>query len=183
MILTFKDAKKIETERLIIRPFEKNDLLDFYEYCQNPNVGPNAGWKPHKSIEESKNILNKFINGNDVMAIEIKTDKKVIGSIGLHKDEKRSIEKAKMIGYILSESYWGKGFMTECVKAVINFAFENMELEVLSVFHFSSNERSHRVIEKCGFKLEGTLRKAFEIYDGRIEDDVCYSIIKEDWEH
>ena len=55
------------------------------------------------------------------------------------------------------------------------------KLDVLSVIHYTFNTRSKRVIEKCGFKYEGTIRNAKELYDGRIVDEACYSILKEEY--
>ena len=74
----------IFTDRLILRPWSLNDSSDLYEYAQSELVGPNAGWKPHKSEEESKEIINMFITNNDSYAIVLKEENKVIGGIGLH---------------------------------------------------------------------------------------------------
>jgi len=172
----------IQTERLILRDFRQEDLDDFYEYSINPAVGPNAGWKPHENKEESQKILDSFINGNEVMAIVDKKSQKVIGSIGLHNDEKRSYTKARMVGYVLTEPYWGKGLMTEAVKAVIDYAFTKTDVDLLSIMHFPFNKRSRRVIEKCGFRYEGLLRKSCIIFDGSVQDELCYSLLKEEWE-
>lgn len=171
----------IETERLILRPFRQEDLDDLYEYAQNPNVGPNAGWKPHENKEESRQILDHFITGNEVLAITDKSSGKVVGSIGLHKDGKRTYPNARMVGYVLSETYWGLGVMTEAVKALIQYVFTNTDIDILSVMHFPFNNRSKRVIEKCGFRYEGTLRKANVLYDGSVQDELCYSLLKEEW--
>jgi len=171
----------LETERLIMRRFYMNDVNDVYDYSSNPNVGPNAGWKPHKNKGETMAIIIEFIKGNEVWAIVDKEKNKVIGSIGLHKDRKRELKNAKMIGYVLSEDYWGKGYATEAAKRVIKYGFEELGLEVISVYHYPYNIRSKRVIEKCGFKYEGILRKASVLYDGSIYDDVCYSMTKEDY--
>jgi putative acetyltransferase len=180
--MKFKDLKRIETERLIIRPFKESDLDDFFEYAKSPNVSPSAGWKPHETIEESQYILERFINGEEVMAIVYKANGKVIGSVGMHKDEKRSIDTAKMIGYVLSENYWGRGLMTECVRAVLDAVFVKTDLNIVSVMHFPFNVRSRRVIEKCGFRYEGTLRLSYRKYNGEILDEVCYSILRSEWE-
>lgn len=174
--------KAMETERMILRPWRMEDLDDFYEYAKNPDVGPNAGWAPHKDKEESLKILQSFIKSDEVRAIVYKENGKVIGSIGVHRDEKRAEDiNAKMIGYVLSEDYWGKGLMTEAVKEVIRYLFEEVKLDIISIYHYPFNGRSKRVIEKCGFKYEGTLKMASKIYNGNIYDDVCYSIIKEDY--
>jgi len=77
--------KTLETERLILRPWKESDYKDLFEYASNSLVGPNAGWKPHKNEEESKEIITMFIENKEVYAIELKSEGKVIGGIGMHK--------------------------------------------------------------------------------------------------
>ncbi|NLA52614.1 MAG: GNAT family N-acetyltransferase [Alcaligenaceae bacterium] len=125
----------LETERLIIRRFRKEDLDDFYEYSRSPNVGPNAGWRPHASRQESREILKHFIYSPSVWALVDKNTRSVIGSIGLHDDRKRDNQNAKMLGYVLAEPYWGKGLMTEAAKRMIKYAFEELQIDLLSVYH------------------------------------------------
>lgn len=173
--------KTLETERLLLRKFVESDLNDFFEYAKNPNVGPNAGWKPHERMEESAAILKDFIEQDEVWAIVDKDRNKVIGSIGLHNDRMRNCEKVKMLGYVLAEEYWGRGLVAEAAKEVIRFAFEELNLELLSVLHYPFNKRSQRVIEKCGFIYEGTLRHASTVYDGSVYDNVCYSMTRQDY--
>lgn len=173
--------RELETERLRLRNWTLEDLDDFYEYAKCLDVGPNAGWMPHACKEETLNILKGFMKNNDVWAIEYKENNKVIGSIGLHKDEMRTGINSKMLGYVLSRDYWGKGIMTEATKEVIKYGFKEEELDLISVRHFRFNYRSKSVIEKCGFKYEGTLRKGRKIFDGSIVDLVCYSILKEEY--
>lgn len=73
---------KIETERLILREINENDINDMYEYSKEPNVGPNAGWEPHNSIEETKKIAKDiFINKEGVFGIILKENNKMIGSV------------------------------------------------------------------------------------------------------
>lgn len=175
----------ILTDRLILREFEFEDVEDFYEYANNPFVGPNAGWTPHRSICESEAILNMFMKNDEVWAIVYKKNNKVIGSIGLHDDLLRSTVKnlkTKCLGYAISYNYWGLGIATEAVKAIQKYAFEKMQLDILSVDHYPDNKRSMRVIEKCGFKFEGTLRKARPSYENKPMDIACYSLFKEEWE-
>lgn len=164
-----------------MRTWNLGDLDDFYEYAKNPNVGPNAGWEPHTGKDVSRKILQSFIEKDEVWAIVYKENRKVIGSLGLHKDGKRNNINAKMLGYMLSEDYWGLGLAIEAAMCAIKFAFEEMNIDLLSVFHYPLNDRSKRVIEKCGFRYEGTLRRANEIYNGQVLDSVCYSILKEDY--
>lgn len=72
--------------------------------------------------------------------------------------------------------------MTEAVSCLIDYSFKEMQLAVLSVYHYPFNIRSKRVIEKCGFVYEGVLRGASRIFNGEIYDDMCYSILKEEYE-
>lgn len=174
--------KTLETDRLLLRSFTYTDLEDFYEYASNPNIGPHAGWKTHESIYETKAILKSFIDADDVWAIVWKVNNKVIGSLGLHNDQLRSADNVKMLGYVLSEDYWGKGIITEASKAALNHAFIDMKLTMVTVHHYSYNQKSRRVIDKCGFQYEGTLRHCAKIFNGNTYDLVCYSMTKEEWE-
>ena len=171
----------LQTNRLILRCFEDKDDKDLYAYAKNPKVGPNAGWKPHSDLKESQRIIHLFILNQDVWAIEDKKTHKVIGSIGLHKDQKRELKKALMLGFVLSEDYWGQGIIKEASEAVVEYAFTSLKAEIVSAYCYPFNHQSKRVIEKIGFKYEGCLRKASLLYDGRILDDLCFSITKEDY--
>ena len=174
--------KTIETDRLILRQFTYTDYEDLYEYAKNPNIGPNAGWKPHENLDESKAILKSFIEEDEVLAIVWKVNNKVIGSLGLHKDSLRSADDVKMLGYVLSEDYWGKGIITEASRALLAYAFTDLNLILVSVHHYAYNQKSRRVIEKCGFRYEGTLRHCTKIYSGDTYDLMCYSMTKDEWE-
>ena len=173
--------KTLETDRLLLRAWSIDDTEDFFEYAKNPNVGPNAGWEPHSDKEFTLKIIMAFIENGAVWAIVYKENGKVIGSLGLHTDKRREDVNAKMIGYVLSQEYWGRGLMTEAVNAAIQYAFEEMKLGLLSVCHYPFNTRSQKVIEKCGFQYEGTLRLASTRYDGAVLDDVCYSMTSEEY--
>lgn len=171
----------LETSRCILRRFEISDLADFFEYAKSPNIGPNAGWPPHNNLDDSRKILESFIEEEEVWAIVLKEGQKLVGSIGLHKDSLRSAEDVKMLGYVLSDAYWGLGIMSEAAQAVISYAFRCLDIHLLTVNHYSFNSRSKRVIEKCGFQYEGTLRHCAKIFDGSVYDLCCYSMTKEEW--
>ncbi len=146
----------LETERLILRPFQGSDLADFYAYASVPGVGEMAGWPHHDSLETSRAILQQLIEKKEVFALEHKADGKVIGSLGLHtprenKDEQYSHLKAKEIGFVLSKAYWGQGLMPEAVQAVIDYGFEILGLDAFTCGHVTHNAQSRRVIEKTGF--------------------------------
>ena len=148
----------LETERLLLRPFEAEDLNDFYEYASVEGVGEMAGWRHHESIAKSQEILDIFIKEDKTFAIVLKENNKVIGSLGI---EKYGMEHAltefdgyqgREIGYVLSKSYWGKGLMPEAVSAVIRYLFEDLHFDFLLCGYYDFNKQSKRVQEKCGFK-------------------------------
>lgn len=173
--------KTLETDRLILRSFVEEDLDDLFEYAQSPVVGPNAGWPPHKTKEDSIKILKMFMEKDEVWAIVEKKSNKVIGSYGLHRDLKRDNDKSKMIGYVLSDKFWGNEYVPEATNRVLEYAFDELDLNIISVYHFPFNERSKRVIEKSGFKFEGVLRLASTLPNGEIVDDFSYSMTKEEY--
>lgn len=171
----------IETERLFIRRFTLEDLEDFYEYAKDPLVGPPAGWKPHDSKEESLEILENFISSDEVFAITLKEDGKVIGSIGCHEDRKRGYKGGTMLGYVLSSKYWGKGIMSEAVEGILGYIFHSLECDLVSAYHYPFNWKSKNVLVKAGFVYEGTLRKSSVLPSGEVVDDVCYSMTREEY--
>lgn len=148
---------RIETPRLTLRPWRDEDLEDFYEYASVEGVGEKAGWNHHQSLEESRCILDLFIREKKTFALELKENGKVIGSLGLEPgdgDAGLNPEwRGREIGYVLSRDYWGRGLMPEAVKAVIAYCFDVLHYDYLTCGHFDHNDRSRRVVEKCGFQF------------------------------
>jgi len=173
--------KTLETERLILRPWNTEDAEDFYEYAKHPEVGLNGGWPPHTSREESLQVIQYFIEANDIWAIVLKESNRVIGSVGLHADSKRPNISVKELGFVIGADHWGEGLATEAAKGAVAHAFEELNLDLLSTYHKTFNARAKRVIEKCGFVCEGILRQASKRYDKQIFDAACYSILKSEY--
>lgn len=169
----------IETERLLLRPFRESDAEAFFKCCQNPNIGNNAGWKPHDSLEESQEILRSvFISQSGIWAIILKEDRRLIGSVGIIPDSKRENPQARMLGYWLDESHWGKGYMTEAVQSVLDYGFNTLQLSLITANCYPHNERSQQVLKRHGFIYEGTLHQAELTYDGHLYDHQCYYLTK-----
>lgn len=173
----------LETPRIYIRPWRITDLDDFYEYASIDGVGQMAGWKPHDNKEESREILNLFIEEKKTFALELKENGKVIGSIGLEAYNENKFDgdfiqkKGRELGYVLSKAYWGKGLVPEAVQEVIRYCFEELSLDFLTVGHFIWNDQSRRVIEKCGFRFycEGE----FDTMLGTVEKEYLYVLYKD----
>lgn len=152
------NGTKIETQRLILRPFRQEDLADFYAYASVAGVGEMAGWKHHESLEESQKILDMFISEDKTFAICLKETDKVIGSLGVEEYgmEQTLTEftdyKGREIGYVLGKDYWGRGLMPEAVRGVIDYLFRERDLDFLTCGYYDFNSQSKRVQEKCGFR-------------------------------
>lgn len=154
----------LETKRLILRSFTSADLDDFYAYASVPGVGEMAGWPHHQNKEETLEILNNFIAKDKTFAVVLKENHQVIGSIGV---ERYGREEAlseffpylgRQLGFVLSKAYWGQGLMPEAVQAVINYLFDECDLDFLLCGYYEGNLQSKRVQEKLGFKPYRRLR-------------------------
>ena len=150
----------LKTKRLTLRPWRESDLADLYEYARVDGVGQKAGWVPHRNMEESRAILERFMEGKKTFALEHQG--KVIGSLGVecyneaHHPELDAL-RGREIGYVLAKDCWGQGLMPEAVQAVTAYLFETEKLDFLICGHFQRNTRSRRVIEKCGFRYIRTV--------------------------
>lgn len=146
---------RIETERLVLRPWQPSDLEDLYAYASVEGVGEMAGWSFHKNKEESQTILNSFIEHKKTFALELKENGCVIGSLGIEGFEEEAFLDSSLqgreLGYVLSKEYWGEGLMPEAVRAVIQYCFNVLCYDFLLCAHFIRNSQSRRVIEKSGF--------------------------------
>ena len=165
----------LTTDRLTLRPWRESDLNDFYEYASVDGVGQMAGWNPHRNVEESKMILAHFIKGKHVFALE--HQRKVIGSLGVEEYSEENYPEldtlqGREIGYVLSKTYWGQGLMPEAVKAVIDWLFDEIQLDFIIVGHFDRNAQSKRVVEKCGFQYIKTTK--FETRYETVENSIEY---------
>ena len=152
------NGKIIETERLVLRPFKWEDLDDFFAYASVEGVGEMAGWPHHENKDKSKEILTLFIDEDKTIALCLKENGRVVGSLGIEfygaEDKLTEFDgyKGREIGYVLAKDQWGKGLMAEAVKAVINYLFDEKDLDFLTCGYYDFNNQSRRVQEKCGFK-------------------------------
>lgn len=173
----------LETERLVLRSWQENDLQDLFAYASVPGVGEMAGWSHHRTEEDSRTVLKRFMEQKDVFAIVHKEDGKVIGSLGIHgswanqEPEYRDL-RVKDLGFVLSKDYWGQGLMPEAARAVINYCFTKAGLDALTCGHFVHNNRSRRVIEKLGFRYVKTVLLHAEALERMFETE-CYILLRE----
>ena len=149
----------LETKRLILRRWEESDAESLYEYAKDPDVGPIAGWPPHKSVAESLDVIRNVFNGAEAYAICLKSDGKAIGAIELklngHTDLTERDDECEL-GYWLGKSFWGQGIMPEAVREILRHAFEDLGLQRVWCGYYDGNEKSKRVQEKLGFRYMGS---------------------------
>ena len=143
----------LETERLILRPWDESDAEECFRYAKDPRVGPAAGWPPHKDIEESKKIIKTILSAPETYAIVFKETGKAVGSIGLMAGTELAKQaNERELGYWIGVPFWGKGLVPEAAKALLRHAFLDMGLEKVYCGYYDGNDRSRRVQEKCGFR-------------------------------
>ena len=167
---------KLETKRLIIRPVDILDASDIYDYAKNPNVGAMAGFSAHKSLEETKSIINTILKF-DTYVLVLKETNRVIGTISLQK----KLEDIYEIGYSLSEDYWNLGLMTEAVGEVVKYAFLKLNAYEIDSGCFPQNDGSERVLLKNNFKYLGIQEKGFLDYNNNYRDCKRFRILRDDY--
>ena len=146
-----------ETERLVLRRWQDSDAESLYEYAKDPDVGPIAGWPPHRSIEESRGIIANVLSGKEAYAICLKTDRRAIGAIELklngHTDLTERDDECEM-GYWLGKPFWGQGIMPEAAREMLRRAFEELGMTRVWCGYYEGNAKSKRVQEKVGFRYQ-----------------------------
>lgn len=149
------------TERLILRPWEITDAEELYKYAKDPKVGPVAGWPPHTSVENSREIIETVLSADGIYAVCLKMDGKPIGCVGLTIGKASNLrlpETEGEVSYWLGVPFWGRGIIPEAVNELLRFGFCDLGLEKIWCGYFEGNEKSKRVQEKCGFTYHHTLK-------------------------
>ncbi len=173
---------QLETSRLILRPFTEADAADVYEYGKDPRVGPPAGWQPHKDMAESLEVIRTIFAQPGVFAVVLKENGKVIGSVGYVGGHRTVLPGPdEEIGYALSPAYWGRGLMSEAVEEILRWGFEDLGLATQWCGHYDFNDKSRRVLEKCGFLYRFT-EKTWVPLMGEERTELHYALTREEWE-
>ena len=173
---------RMETERLVLRRWEEADTESLYEYASEPDVGPIAGWPPHKSAEESLAVIRNVLNGPECYAICEKDGGKAIGSIELklsgHTDMTERDDECEL-GYWLGKPFWGNGYVPEAVRALLGLYFA-FGAERIWCAHAKGNYKSRLVIEKCGFRYR--FSAPWQSSLGDVRNSLFYAIEAEEFD-
>lgn len=181
-----KGTKTIETERLILRPFNAEDAEPmFRNWASDPEVTKFLTWPAHESAEITRWIVENWINGNAAperyqWAIELKQIHEPIGSISAVKTDDRT--ESATIGYCIGRNWWGQGITAEALRAVIDFFFCEVKVNCVNACHDPRNPNSGKVMKKCGMTYEGTWR-AGGVNNQGVCDESWYSILKKEYEN
>ncbi len=184
----FRKFPEIRTKRLLLRQPSMKDAEWYLGHFSRPEVVRGGGCPAPREIGAAREELRKYMVDlyrkrlGFRWIITIKGEGRPIGSLGFYKwapstDWRHQAE----MGYDLVREQWGKGIMTEAMKAVIDFGFEKMELNRIEVFIMLRNKRSIKMIKNLGFKREGLLRQRYFDEFGNFTDDVLFSMLRTDW--
>ena len=178
------DTMILETERLILRPWEESDAGSLYAYAKDNRIGPIAGWPPHTSLENSLEVIKTVLSGPETYAVCLKGDNIAVGSIGLMIGDRSNIGLPVTegeIGYWIGVPFWGQGLIPEATREVIRHAFADLRLKTLWCGYFEGNDKSRRVQEKCGFTYHHTERDIHWKKMDDIRTEHITRLTKDEW--
>lgn len=153
---------KLETERLILRPWREDDAESLYQYASDPDIGYPAGWGAHTSVENSREIIRSVLSAPETYAVCLKEDDRAIGSVGLKMGDATDMtdrEDECELGYWIGKPFWGRGMIPEAAGELLRHAFEKLGMRAVFCGYYEGNHKSRRVQDKLGFvyqhKTEG----------------------------
>ena len=174
--------RTLETDRLILRPFTPDDAQELYAYASHPEVGPPAGWAPHKDPEESRRVIETIFLPADTLAVVRRADGRLIGSagfVGKHRTELG--EPSEEVGYSLARDCWGQGLIPEAVEAILRHAFGELGYAAIWAAYYDGNRKSKRVMQKCGMTYRLSRTEAVEQL-GETRLAHYFAVTKREWE-
>lgn len=175
--------KIIETSRLRLRELRVEDSSDMHEIFSDPQTMKYWSDEPAKDIDGARKMVQADVDWAAkgealVWAITNPSTEKVLGKCVLFQFSHQN-QRAEF-GYVLNRNYWGKGYMTETLTTIINFAFNELGLHRLEADIDTENQASLRLVEKLGFIREGLFRDRWRVY-GEWQDSVMLALLKPEW--
>ena len=187
----------LHTKRLILRPWCEEDAQDLYRYASDPEIGPPAGWPPHTSVENSREIIRTVLAARETYAMVLRYDTTdslsgevisagtPVGSVGIMfkgcGSYPHMTNTEAEIGYWVALPLWGRGLVPEAVKALQARCFTDLKLDGLWCGYYEGNEKSRRVQEKCGFMPRCGMEIPLHPLNGATEEYFTY-LSREAWE-
>ena len=179
----FSRMPNLETTRLTLRRMTPKDAPDMYEYACRESVTRYLLWSPHPDENSTRRYLeqlqDQYKSGDFYdWAITLTENGKMIGTCGYTEIDLQN-ERGE-VGYVLNPDYWGQGIACEAVMAVLEYGFTSLGLYRIEAHYIIGNDRSRRVMEKCGMTFEGILR-SFMLIKGEHRDIGICAITKPDY--
>ncbi len=171
---------QISLDTCVIRSFRLEDAASLARYANNHRIWRNLRDSfPHPySLDDAHQYISRINDQSLETVFAIEVDSQAVGSIGVR--VKEDVERVTgELGYWLGEPFWGRGLMTDVVRAYTEFALRKFALRRLEAGVYAWNPASARVLEKSGYTLEGTLRRSV-IKDGQVIDRLMYACLAED---
>lgn len=175
---------KLETERLILRDFVKDDWQRVLEYQSDPLYLRYYDWT-ERTPEAVQDFVGWFLDHQVQqprikyqLAVVLKSNNQLIGNCGIRRDEANALEAD--IGYELDPKLWNQGYATEAAHAIVDFGFSRFGVHRIWSWCVADNVGSAHVLEKLGMRLEGLLREN-EYYKDRWWDTKMYAILADEW--
>ena len=170
---------KLETERLRLRELTLLDAETLFQYFSKESVIRYFGMDSFENIEQAKTTIQTFKNRYEEgsvfrWGIEKGTGQ-LIGTCGFHLINNH--HKRAEIGYELDDTYWGQGYATEALQAILTYGFETLQLIRVAAVVYVENKASQKLLSKAGFQEEGLLRKHM-IQNGVAHDTILYSLLR-----
>ena len=169
----------LTTERLILRPWRADDADALFAYASDPDIGPAAGWPPHKSVDESREVLKNVLMVPETYALTLRdstTQDEPIGCVGLKIGEDSDLaigDDQAELGYWLAKPFWGQGLMPEAVRETMRHGFCDLGLTAIWAGHYQSNDKSRRVQEKVGLRHQRTIvNRPLKLIGGHTNEEV-----------
>ena len=176
---------KLETERLILRDFVKEDWQRVLEYQSDPLYLRYYEWT-ERTPEAVQEFVGWFLDHQTQklrikfqLAILLKSSNLLIGNCGIRMDKANALEAD--VGYELDPKYWNRGYATEAAHAIVDFGFSRFRFHRVWSWCVADNLGSAHVLEKLGMRREGRLREN-EYYRGRWWDTLMYGVLANEWQ-
>ena len=173
---------RLETERLVLRPWKEEDAEECYKYAKDPRVGPMAGWPVHTGVENSRQVIRDVLTVPETYAVVLKKTGLPVGSIGLHHNDLASEDYEAELGFWMGVPYWGQGLVPEAARELLRHAFEDLKLARVWCGYYDGNEKSKRVQEKLGFRYHWTNDTVPVPQMGETRKRHINLLTKEEWE-
>lgn len=174
----------LETKRLILRPWRETDAESLFDYAKDPDIGPPAGWPPHKSVEDSRDVICHVLSAPQTYAVCLK-DGSPIGSIGLKLKGSTDMTERDdecELGYWIGKPFWGQGLIPEAGRELLRYAFEDLGMAAVWCGYYEGNTKSRRVQEKLGFVYHHTADGLEVSLLGEIRRGHTMLLTKQRWE-